>query len=175
MYRIISFLLISLAIGCKGAKQEAKHITALQELKNFPIVEVSIREIIHLPKESNLLSLEASVKAGIDFTEIDTTSIHIDDDKIRLTLPKPKMISFEVDPQSLELEYHSGTRSRLPLTPDQRKNIMAAAEKQLNDKIDSLQLIRVAEEKTTAFLASYFQSIGYTKISIRFNHINTHD
>lgn len=175
MYRIASFLMICLILGCNDDKKQLDHILSLQKLQELAVVDIAVREIVHVPDLPFLVSMEAVAKSGIDFSKIDSSSLKIEGKMIRILLPKPKILSFILDPKSLEMEYSENMEPEIKLTGDQTKAILSIAEKQLQKKIDSLQIIDQAEVKTTAFLSTYLKSLGYTQISIRFNNSTTHE
>lgn len=175
MYKIASFLMICLLLGCRSDKKRVDQVLSLQKLQELSVVEIAVREIVHVPDLPFLLSMEAVAQSGIDFSKIDSSSIKVDGKMIRILLPKPTMISYTIDPNSLEMEYSENMDPAIKLNGDQKNAILETAEKQLQQTIDSVQILEQAQIKTTAFLSTYLQSLGYTQISIRYHNTTTHE
>ncbi|MEY3436564.1 MAG: hypothetical protein RL335_1020 [Bacteroidota bacterium] len=169
MFRILSFLLISLLLGCRTENQRDKLVFFLKNFGEFHISELSKTEIIRPLDQPQLWSTESIINVSIDFQKLDSSNIILSDKKIKMILPKPFILSHEINPKSLEIKYTQKPNIPFVLTPDQEEKMLIKADQQLKNSIDTIGIISKAEENLTSFLSGYLKSIGYTQISIRYS------
>ena len=179
MMRMITLIVImSLLFACKK-KSSINEVFALREMSELATVEYMVTKIIRASDNQTwykigdrkiLMSCEASVKAGIDMSAIKEENISIDGKSISLVLPKAHLISVNIKPENIKVEYQETGLFRSNFTAAERDQLMAQGEAQIKRSVDSLGVIQTAETNASLFISNYLKQLGYNRIHIRFGN-----
>ena len=113
MKRVL-FIMLVFMISCKSSKEDINEVLALREMSELATVEYVVTKIIRASDDQTwykigdrkiLMSCEATVKAGIDFSKIREEDIRIDGKQISLQLPRAHVISMNIKPEDVRVEY----------------------------------------------------------------------
>ncbi len=172
------FILLLLAFGCskKESAQQKNAVLSIQQMGELATVEYTVTKIIKASDDKTwfkigdrkiLMTCEAVVKAGVDFSKITEQNFVIDGKNVTLTLPPPKIISLSLPPEKIIIEYESISAFREPFTSAERDALAVQAEKQIRNSIDSLGILLQAKANTATLLSNLLHQLGYEKVTIR--------
>jgi len=118
-----------------------------------------------------LFSCKASLKAGLDLSELSKDSIKISADKktITIILPKAKLLSFNMKPDDIHLVYEKTALTRFSFSNAERDMIMTQGERSIRNSVAKLGILADAENNAKMFLETFLSQAGYTEINIRFS------
>jgi hypothetical protein len=178
----VYFLCILLAFTSCTQKQDplVQVEQGLKSLSDLGTVEYVVSKIVKADDDATwykfgkrkiLFSCKASLKAGIDLSELPKDSIEINDRKksISLVLPSTKLLSFNMKPSDIRLAYEKTAITRFSFSNEERDMIMAQGEKNIKESIAELGILADAEKSAKTFLEAFLLQAGYSDISIRFS------
>jgi hypothetical protein len=174
-------LLILLLFSCTR-KDPRTEVLALREMSELATVEYVVTKIIRandnktwykIGERKILMSCEASVKAGIDFSKIGEDDITIEGKSIRMVLPKAHLISLNIDPGDVRVEYTETGLFRDKFSAGERDALLAQGEKQIRNSAEVLGVMEAAEANASLFLSNYLKMLGYERINIRYSSTPT--
>ena len=178
---MIRFLLLAglFFLGCAGKKQQDQKaaVLSLKEMSELATVEYTVTKIIKandnktwfkLGDRKILMSCEANIKAGIDLAKLTQDDFSINDKTIIIRLPYPKIISLNIPPEKLKVEYQEVSAFRDPFKSGERDALAAQAETQIKNSVDQLGILEQAKANTSLFVSNFLKQIGYENISISF-------
>jgi len=181
--KFFSYLLILIIIvsSCdKDKSSEIKElIPALQEVSNLATVEYVVTKIIKandnktwykIGERKILMSCKASLVAGLDLSEINEDDISISGKKIRMTLPKAKLLIVNIKPEDIKTEYEDVSLFRNPFTNAERDALAAQGEIQIKNSAASLGLLQAAEVNAGLLITNLLKKLGYETIDINFDN-----
>ncbi len=177
-------MFILLLLSCTSKKQRINEVFALREMSELATVEYSVTKIVRASDDQTwykigdrkiLMSCSASIKAGIDLAGIKEENVEIDGKNINLVLPKAHVISLNMKPQDIKVEYQETGILRDPFTSEERDALMRQGEAQIRSSAESIGVLQTAETNASLFISNYLKSLGYERINIRFtgNQITT--
>lgn len=179
------FLFASLFFfGCAGNKQpdQKPDVLSLKEMSELATVEYTITKIIKANDNKTwfkmgdrkiLMSCEATIKAGIDLGKLSENDFSISDKKITIRLPYPKIISLNIPPEKLKVEYQEVSAFRDPFKSGERDALAAQAETQIKTSLEQLGILEQAKANTSLFVSNFLKQLGYENISISFANSST--
>lgn len=183
LMKFFSYLLILIIIvsSCdKDKSSEIKElIPALQEVSNLATVEYVVTKIIKandnktwykIGERKILMSCKASLVAGLDLSEINEDDISISGKKIRMTLPKAKLLIVNIKPEDIKTEYEDVSLFRNPFTNAERDALAAQGEIQIKNSAASLGLLQAAEVNAGLLITNLLKKLGYETIDINFDN-----
>ncbi|MCU0404387.1 MAG: DUF4230 domain-containing protein, partial [Chitinophagaceae bacterium] len=115
-------------------------VTALQQMQDLATVEYSLSKVVKASDDQTwykigdrkiLITCEATVKAGIDFSQIDTRYVSISGKSISIQLPPPKIISISIPPDKIEVAYEEIGFFRNRFSVAEQNTLLQQAEKQI--------------------------------------------
>ncbi len=175
---ITAILILLLWAGCKP--KEEKRPNALQMIKEtgqLLTAEYTLSKIIKANDNKTwykvgnrkiLMSCEAQVRAGVNLQNITEKNITVSNDSISLILPPPQFFSLNILPEKIKVQYQEVDMLRDPFSAAEREGLLAQAEVQIRQTVDSLGILKTAEENATLYLQSLLQNAGFNKIGIRY-------
>ena len=176
-----SLLLIFLLVAC-NSKKEINEVFAIREMSELATVEYLVTKIIRASDDKTwykigerkiLMSCEASIKAGIDLSGIREENIRIDGKSISLVLPRAHLVSINIKPENIKVEYEETGLFRSDFSAAERDQLMAQGEAQISKSVDSLGVLQTAETNASLFVSNYLKKLGYERINIRFSNAST--
>jgi hypothetical protein len=177
MYRLI-FLLLLLLVSCKSRETKMNEVFALKEMSELATVEYTVTKIVKANDDKTwyklgdrkiLMSCSARIKAGIDLSVITESNVHIDGKKIDLILPSAHIISFNMKPEDIHVEYQETGLFRDQFSSEERDILMRQGETQIRNSTEALGVLQTAETNASLFMSNYLKSLGYERINIRYS------
>ena len=136
------------------------------QVRNLPLV---------IAGERTLFIANGTVDAAVDFTNIGSESVDIDQtrERVSITLPPAKLTDPEVDPdKSYVYSRERGIIDRLTGVfndnPTSERELYQLAEDKLQAAAADSGLVDLAERNTEAMLRSLLTSLGFTQIEVTF-------
>jgi len=176
-----AFTLILLLSGysCNRSKEVSEHeiLKQIEELGQLATVEFVVTKIIKASHEPDwykwgerkfLVSATASIKAGVDLRKLSDSDIHIQNNRIELTLPQPEILSFNIKPEDLKMEFIRVSGLRHSFTSSETQGILQEAEKEIRAQIPHMGILKTAEDNTRLFFQVWLSQMGFEQVEIHF-------
>jgi hypothetical protein len=168
-----------LALGCsKSTPTPSGIVAAMQQMQELATVEYVITKVVKASDNQTwykvgdrkiLITCEARVKAGVDFSKMDTRYVSIKDRSISIQLPPPNIISVSLPPDKITVAYQEIGFFRTDFSIQEQNNLMVQAEKQVVAKSNSLGILEEAKSNTKSWLTGYLSGLGFEQIDIQFD------
>lgn len=179
MQKLLPLLLMLMACG---KEQDAKpSVLSLKEMSDLATVEYTVTKIIkandnktwYKPGDRKILMrCEAQIKAGIDMAGIAQNNFTIEDKKVTVQLPPPKIISINIPPEKIKVEYEEVSFLRNPFSAAERDALAAQAETNIRNSIPSLGILEQAKTTTTLFVTNFLTRLGYEEVTVRYENFS---
>jgi hypothetical protein len=141
-------------------------------------VEYTIVKVIKLDDEAwfkygdrkILFSSTAYLKAGIDLQEFNQENVKVNEktNSVSVTLPKPKLLSFNMPPELIQQEFCTATGWRGDFSPEEKNAIKIQAENDIRADIPNLGILKDAENNAKGFFEVLLRQFGFETIIINF-------
>jgi hypothetical protein len=176
---LILFVLFVLA-SCEQKTNKIEEWTGkISTLPELGTVEYVVSKVVSANDDATwyklgdrkiLFSCKAIIKAGIDLSKLTEDDIQANYKKksITINLPKPELLSFNMQPEDIALVYSKIASIRSSFSHADRLNILTQGEKDIKEDIPNLGIIDDAEKNAKLFLEAFLKRAGYEKISIKF-------
>ncbi|GAO41080.1 DUF4230 domain-containing protein [Flavihumibacter petaseus] len=176
-----ALLLLVMVTGLISCRQEEPPLQKVLEVRNLSDLATTEYHITKIVKASDdktwyklgdrkiLMSVEAVLKAGIDLSKLQPEDVIIDGKNITLNLPAPKLISLNLPPSGIKVEYQEIGALRDPFDNAARDALLAQAEKQIRRDIAATGIFTETENNTRTLITGFLQHAGYNNITIRFS------
>ena len=180
-YFLAILLLLSISCGKKKPVEEKRTVLDLKEMSDLATVDYTVTKIIKAEDNKTwfkvgnrkiLMSCEAHIKAGIDLASINKSNISENGKDITLRLPPPKIISFSIPPEKIEVQYEESSVFRDPFSAKERDDLAKQAENQIRNNIVSLGIMEQAKANTSLFVGNFLKQLGYENITITYSDDN---
>jgi hypothetical protein len=165
-------------IGCgKATPPPAGIITAMQQMQDLATAEYTITKVVKANDNQTwfkigdrkiLITCEATVKAGIDFAEMDTRYVSKNGKSISIQLPPPKIVTVNIPPEKIRVAFQDIGFFRSQFSIAEQTDLMQQAEKQIVAKAASLGILEDAKNNTRTWLLGYLSALGFEQIDIQF-------
>ncbi|MBX2922040.1 MAG: DUF4230 domain-containing protein [Chitinophagaceae bacterium] len=177
--RPISIYILLLMAGCthKAPKQQ-QEILALKEMNELVTVEYVVSKIIKandnqtwykLGDRKILMTCQATLKGGIDFSKIDDNRVTISNKEITIVLPRATLFSINIKPEDIKVAYEEVGTFRSGFSSQERDQLAAQAQRQIQNSADSLGVLRTAEANAGIFVSNFLRALGYEKVTVKFD------
>lgn len=174
-----AFLILFIFLSCqqKSVPEQKQEILALKEMSDLATAEYNITKVVKASDDKTwfkigdrkiLLSCSGTIKAGIDLSLLKETDILIEKKNISLTLPPAKVISLNIPPENIQLEYQQVGFWRDKFSNAEQNELMIQAEKQIRQAADSIGIIPNAEKNAKIFITGFLKRLGYQNVQINF-------
>ena len=169
--------ILALTLSCNNKIPAEQEVLALKEMNDLATVEYVVTKIIKTNDDKTwykfgdrkiLMSCQASVKAGIDFSLIDADHIKINGEEISVELPRAKMLSINMKPEDINVEYEEVGFLRQSFSQAEKDHLLRQGENSIKSSVASLGVIETAETNAAAFVTQFLKKLGYKKISVTF-------
>lgn len=148
-------------------------------------VEYTIVKVVKANDEQNLkqlkigdrkilLSAKARLKAGITLNGEYAYKAEINEElkSVRLILPKPQILTIDMSPEGIKLEYEHTGIFRFNFTNEERNTLLRQAEKDIkNDKKIMENILNDAQDNARMFFNAILSQVGFRNIIIVFQDI----
>ena len=177
MYRLILLILLILA-SCKSKETKLNEVFALKEMSELATVEYTVTKIVRASDDKTwyklgdrkiLMSCSARIKAGIDLSSITEANVTINGKEIELVLPRAHIISLNMRPEDIHVEYQETGLFRDKFSTEERDMLMRQGETQIKNSTEALGVLQTAETNASLFMSNYLKSLGYKRINIRYS------
>ena len=172
------FIFILLA-GCKPKPESRPNaLMMVKETGQLLTAEYTLTKIIKANDNKTwykvgnrkiLMSCEAQVRAGVNLQNLTVKNITVMGDSISLRLPPSQFFSLNIPPEKIKVQYQDVDVLRDPFSAAERETLLAQAEAQIRQVVDSLGILKTAEENATLYLQNLLQSAGYHKVHIQYH------
>jgi hypothetical protein len=181
MRRCIYFLFILfISPACNQHERagEKQLVPLLKQLSDLATVEYVITKIIKANDDKTwykvgdrkiLMSCKASLIAGIDLSKITEDDISIRKKEITMLLPRANLLSINIKPEDIKIEYQDISPFRSPFTNAERDALAAQGEAQIKNSADSLGILQAAEVNASLTISNFLKKLGYETINIRYD------
>lgn len=168
-----------LMTGCinKEPKQQ-QEILALKEMNELVTVEYVVSKIIKandnktwykLGDRKILMTCQATLKGGIDFSKIDEANVNITNKEITIVLPHATLFSINIKPEDIKVAYEEVGAFRSGFSSQERDQLATQAQVQIQNSADSLGVLRTAEANASIFVSNFLRNLGYEKVTVKFD------
>lgn len=173
---LFPFLLVS----CNKKEQQLQQVMAIQQMSDLATVAYVVTKIIKandnktwykLGDRKILMSCKATLTAGIDLAAITKEQVKTAGKNITVTLPHSKIISINIKPEDIAVEYEAVDVLRQSFTSEERNALAIQAEHQIKASIAELGILQTAETNAALFINNFLIHLGYEKININFNDL----
>lgn len=117
------------------------------------------------------LSVQAYVKAGIDMGAIKEEQVLIEQDKIIIQLPHARLITLNIPPEEIKEEVESTGFFRDGFNNSEKEELLAQAEQNIRKSVDSLGILKTAEDNAVYFISNFLKRLGFTDVTVTFEDI----
>jgi hypothetical protein len=165
--------------SCENKLPEpSETVLALQNLKNLATVEYTVTKVVkandniawYKPGDRKILiTCEASIKAGIDLSQLTEDDISISGKSVTIHLPTPKILTVNMPPGNIKVAYQEVGFFRDEFTSAERDALVAQAEKQIWAAGEALGIIGQAKLNTQSFLTSFLIQAGFEKVFLTYD------
>ena len=177
---IFSILLVTAScfISCKKKEHLRETVLALKRTGQFVTAEFTLGKIVKASDDKTwykvgdrkiLISLEAHLKAGINFLDINEENFKQDGTLLSVTLPPAQIFSLSIPPEKIKLEHEEIGLLRSDFSAAEREDLLAQAEVQIRNLGDSLKILQIAEENAELYLEKFLHQFGYENVRITFS------
>jgi Protein of unknown function (DUF4230) len=179
MLRVYIFLFACcwcITSGCgKPANARQREILAIREMSDLVTVEYVVTKIIKASDNKTwyktgdrkiLMSCRASIKAGIDLSAIKEENIQVDGKNISIQVPASKIISLNMPPENIVVEYQEIDIFRSPFKAGERDVLAAQAETQIRSSAEVMGILQTADANTNSIITDFLKRAGYKGITI---------
>jgi hypothetical protein len=171
-------LIVCLFANCaKPLPDKAATLVALQQMQDLATVEYTLTKVVKASDDATwfkwgdrkiLITCEATVKAGINFNEIDPRYVQLEGKTILIQLPAAKILSVNMLPQNIRVAYQEIDFFRDHFTVAEQNNLMQQAERQIIAQSREMGILQEAEKNSKEWLTRFLQQLGYKNIDIQF-------
>ena len=176
----LNILIAILVCSCnqKSVDDQKQEILSLKQMNDLATVEYIVNKIIKANDNQTwykvgdrkiLMSCKATLRAGIDFSRIETTDISIKGKEIDLKLPHATLFYVNMKPEDISIAYQDIGMFRSEFSSQERDDLAKQAQIQIQNSADSLGILQTAEANASLFVSNFLQRLGYEKISISFS------
>jgi hypothetical protein len=153
-------------------------VVAMQQMQELATAEYVITKVVKASDDQTwykigdrkiLITCEAKVKAGIDFSAMDTRYVSINEKTISIQLPPPKILSVNIPPEKIRVAYQDIGTFRSSFSVTEQNQLMVQAEKQVLAKSSQLGILEDAKANTRSWLTGYLSKLGFEQIDIQFD------
>lgn len=150
----------------------------LQATGDISTVEYTIQKFVKvddtrwkvLGERKILYSAVAYLKAGIPMKNFSIDNARIDerDKSITLTLPHAQLISLNIPPERVKLEYKKSSGLRTEFSDKEKLYILSQGEKSIRDDLSDYGILDDAEQNARIMFTAILRNIGFENITIKF-------
>lgn len=170
-------LILLLVLGACKSNSPVKE-SEIYEIRNIGTLstsEYTVGKVVKLSDEGEwykygdrkiLMSCKAVIKAGIDLNEISEEDIRTDGRTIEVTLPEPKIVSFEMDPRLVRTEMKEVTGFRSEFSQEDKNKIMHLGEQAIRQDLQNLDILRDANTNARNFVRDFYENLGFEEVII---------
>ena len=175
---VCCYVILIAGFGCSAPKEEPRPVVfSLQQIGKLATAEYQITRIVKAADNQTwykwgdrkiLISCAASVKAGIDFTQLKPQHVNQKEGKIFVQLPPPQILSLNLPPEGIKVAYTDVSVFRDPFSSSEINAIMQTAERQIQRQLTALDILTTARTNATAFVTRFLNGAGFNEVYVNF-------
>lgn len=168
--------IVLLASACKSDPEvKESEVYQIRTVGTLSTTEYTLGKVVKTSDEPEwykygdrkiLMSCKAVVKAGIDLGEIKDKDISVKGNRIEITLPAAKIVSFEMDPSQIKTEMTEVTGFRSDFSQVDKQKILQLGERAIRDDLKKLNILRDAENNAKVFVRDFYRQLGFEEIIV---------
>lgn len=153
---------LSKAVSCAELGTVEYTITKLIVANDDAFYKFGDRKII--------FSCRTTMKAGIDLKDFNKEDVvpSKDGKSVNVTLPQPKILSFNMSAEDIKLEFAKISGIRTGFNTDERNDLLKQGEKAILDDAPNLGIYNDAKENAVEFFTTLLAQCGYKDVNICF-------
>lgn len=179
--------LVMMFVSCNKTKELPKislmdetneKVETLVSAGELSTAEYTIEKIIKANDCSNwkigdrkiLFSCKAYLEGGVDMADYDASKTKIDETAktIEMTLPKVKLLSFNMPIEEVKMKYEKVTGLRFKFSAKDRNKVLQQGEADIKNDIENIGIITDAKNNAQLFFTSMLKQMGYKQVIIKF-------
>ncbi|MFT4024051.1 MAG: DUF4230 domain-containing protein [Flavihumibacter sp.] len=173
----VLFVCLLLLSACKQEKNRMAQVLLIRDRSDLATTEYSLTKIVKASDDKTwykfgdrkiLMSVEADIRAGIDLSQLKPEDVTSKGNSISLNLPAPKIISLNLPPEKIKVEYEEIGPFRDPFNNATRDALLAQAETQIRQSLPATGILAETEKNTRNLLTNFLLQAGYEEVNIRF-------
>ena len=178
-------LMSQLLVGCtkSPAKQIEERVQTMAETGELGTVEYAVRKIIKTNDQQwykygdrkILFVSTAFLKAGIKLDGFSEENVIIDGKNVTVTLPHAELLSFNMPAEETKLVWTHYSTFRDEYNEYERNTILRLGEQNIREATPDLGILQDAEKNAEELFTAMLTQIGFEKIDIKFDSINSHE
>ncbi len=153
-----------------------RQFTQLSELGTVEYTVTKVVKVVDHPKwyqfgdRKLLFTCKATLKAGIDMSGFspDDVTVNKSQRSATVTLPKAKLLTFNMDPKDCKLAFVKIGGIRHPFTAEERNAVLIQGEKSIRDNIGQYGILEDAETNASEFVKMVFSKAGIYDVTVKF-------
>lgn len=175
------FTLLSaiLLVSCSSDEKKVSKVDVLsiRDIGQLATTEYTIGKVIQLKDNKAwykfgdrdiLISCKATVKAGVDFAQLDASKVVADGEKINIHLPYPMIQSFDMNPEFIRTEMENISGLRAGFTQEEKNEILRQGEQSIRHNMKKTHILEQAKKNAEAFIRNFYSEMGFSEINITF-------
>jgi hypothetical protein len=171
-------LVLLLGACSKPLASEPDLIVALQQMQELATVEYTVSKVVKANDNKDwykwgdrkiLFTCQASIKAGINLSQITNEDISIDGKQIKMRLPLPKILSVNMPPENIRMAYSEVDIFRSDFTSQEKNSLLVQAEKQIWAVAAQTGILEQAKLNTQTFMLQWLRQMGFEQIELSFD------
>ncbi len=170
-------IVLMLMLSCSSTPDKVTVENRLRNMQELGTTEYVLSKIIvaedkqwyAVGEKQVIISMKASLKAGIDMSKIKVVDVNRLSNTIVLDLPKSKIILLDINPEDIKYEFVNVAFSRYNFTNEELNEIEVLGEKNIRQKIAELNILTDADNNAKNFLLNWLKSIGFKQIKFTEN------
>lgn len=179
----ISIYILCLFLAFSSCKKKDRYlvISKIQSTAKLATTETTIDKVIVGFKERRWVGLvkvgtaefvaysKATIKSGIDLTELEPDDVKIDGNSISLELPHIKVLDFNYPFEKFEIDNDISDDDFLNrITVYDQEDFYRQAELDIRENLEYTGIVEATERKTRLMLTGMLKNMGYDAVFISF-------
>lgn len=169
------FLIIALAACGQEETPAVDTITQIRELGQIGTAEFVVTKLVQANDKGEwykigdrkiLMSVEATIKGGVDLGKISDEDVVIDGKSVTLKLPPAEIITFHMNSEKVKVIYAKSDYFRSGFSNKERDQLLVQGERQIRASLKQMGVETTAEENAIEFMESWLRLAGFEDIQI---------
>ncbi|WP_339626756.1 DUF4230 domain-containing protein [uncultured Winogradskyella sp.] len=159
-------------INCESKLNKGLVEAQLKDLQELGTSEYTLNKIIiaednqwyTIGDRKAVITMTASLKSGIDFSDIKIIDMNTEEKSITLQLPSSKIILLDINPDDIKYDFIKISSTRSKFSNKELNDIQILGEKSVREKIKDLGILEDADKNAKLFLTNWLNSMGLNQI-----------
>lgn len=150
----------------------------IQDLGTLATTEYTFGKVVQLNDDKDwyrlgdrkiLISVKAKAKAGVDLTRMDEKDVEeIDGKTVKLTLPAPEIVSFDMNPNDINTAMTDVNGFRFEFSQEEKIKVLQLGEQSIRQEMMESNILSDAKKNARVFLNDFYKDLGYENVIIEF-------